>query len=123
MPTHVHTQMQKKKKSKSDKKLHMSIVPKHTTTSRIHIHTHTDSIYSHPEAGSVNTHIDHLLIYRSSKYCKQWHGFFCFHKIHTQFIHLLEANQCGSLGVEHISLTYSIKKTDRAVIQAYFKAG
>lgn len=84
--------------------------------------SHTQNIYSHPGDGRVNTHIDHLLIYRSSKHCKQQHGFFCFHKIHTQFIHLLEANQCVSVDVEHISLTYSIK-TDRVVIQAYIKAG
>lgn len=83
-------------------------------------YTHTQNIYSHPGDGWVNRHIDHLLIYRSSKHCKQRHGFFCFHKIHTQFIHLLEASQCDSLDVEQISLTYSIK-TDRAVIQAYIK--
>lgn len=68
-------------------------------------------------------HIDHLQIYRSSTHCKQRHGFFCFHKIHTQFIHLLKANQCASVDIEHISLTCSVKKTDRVVIQAYNKPG
>lgn len=43
--------------------------------------------------------------------CKQRHGFFCFHKIHAQFIHPLETNQCDSLDAEHICLRYSIKPT------------
>lgn len=76
----------------------------------------------HTGNGSINIHIDHLLIYRGKQHCKQQHGFFCFHKIHAQFIHLLGVNQCDSMALEHISLTYSIK-TDRVVIQAYFKPG
>lgn len=67
------------------------------------------------------TLIDHLQIYRNSKHCKQQHGFFSFHKIHIQFIHLLGANQCGSMVVEHFYSSYSIK-TDGVVNQAYMKA-
>lgn len=40
--------------------------------------------------------------------------------MHTQFIHLLEANQCDSVDLEQNSLTHSIK-ADRVVIQAYIK--
>lgn len=63
-------------------------IPKYTHTlgTLTHTHTHTQDTYSHPGNGRVNMHIDHLLIYRNSKHCKQRHGFFCFHK--TQFIHL-----------------------------------
>lgn len=92
--THTHWYAEKNPKEKKS----YTILP---NTQLFHVfmqtHTHTDT---HPRVGSVNTHIDHLLIYRSSMYCKQQHGFFCFHKIHTQFIHFLEANQCASLDVE-----------------------
>lgn len=102
--THTHTL---RICQKQEKLLYKQNVSMQTTMSAnaLSTRTHTQNIYLYPGDGWVSTHIDHLLIYRSSKHCKQWHRFFCFHKIHTQFIHLLEANQCDSVDVECISLT------------------
>lgn len=86
-------------------------------------YTHMHKIYTHTQAtdASIPTLITFWFT-EAASIVNSGMDFFCFHKIHKQFIHLLNANQCHSVDVEQISLTCSVK-TDKVVIQAYIKLG